>query len=58
MSAAPDTLIAALVANARDHGSSIAFRERDYGIWQETSWQDALGRVLAVAAGQIGRAHV
>ena len=51
MSAAPDTLIAALVANARDHGSSIAFRERDYGIWQETSWQEALGRVLAVAAG-------
>ncbi len=46
-----DTLIAALVANARDHGSAIAFRERDYGIWQEVSWQAALDRVLAVAAG-------
>ena len=48
---APDTLIDALVANARDHGSSIAFRERDYGIWQETTWQGTLERVLAVAAG-------
>jgi long-chain acyl-CoA synthetase len=49
--AAPDTLIEALLANARDHGTSVAFRERDYGIWQETTWQGTLERALAVAAG-------
>ena len=47
----PDTLIAALAFNARAHATEIAFRERDYGIWQETSWRDALDRALAVAAG-------
>lgn len=46
-----DHLIAVLAANARSHGTAIAMRERDRGIWQETSWQDYLEQVLAAAAG-------
>ena len=48
---AQDHLIAALVANARNHGPAIAMRERDRGIWQETSWQAYLEQVLYAAAG-------
>ena len=46
-----DHLIAALAANAQAHGQAIAMRERDRGIWQETSWQAYLEQVLATAAG-------
>ncbi len=46
-----DHLIAALAANAKNHGSSIAMRERDRGIWQETTWQDYLQHTLEAAAG-------
>jgi len=46
-----DTLIAALAANAREEGSRVAMRERDYGIWQELTWVDVQERVLAIAAG-------
>ena len=46
-----DHLIAVLAANARSHGSEIAMRERDRGIWQEISWQAYLEQVLAAAAG-------
>ncbi|MEB2347096.1 MAG: AMP-binding protein [Comamonadaceae bacterium] len=46
-----DHLIAALAANAASHGSSVAMRERDRGIWQETSWQQYLQQVLEAAAG-------
>ena len=46
-----DHLIAALAANARDHGAAVAMRERDRGIWQETRWQDYLRQVLETAAG-------
>lgn len=48
---AGDNLIAVLAANARNHGSEIAVRERDRGIWQEYCWQDYLDSVLAAAAG-------
>ncbi|OJU90074.1 MAG: long-chain fatty acid--CoA ligase [Burkholderiales bacterium 66-5] len=46
-----DHLIAALAANASNHGSGIAMRERDRGIWQETTWQDYLRHTLEAAAG-------
>ncbi|MBZ0225598.1 MAG: AMP-binding protein [Comamonas sp.] len=46
-----DHLIAALAANAASHGGAIAMRERDRGIWQETSWRQYLEQVLETAAG-------
>jgi len=46
----PATLMAALARNAAESGAQIAFRERDQGIWQELSWSDMLGDVLAFAA--------
>ncbi len=48
---AGDHLIALLAHNARTHGSDVAMRERDRGIWQETSWQTYLEQVIAAAAG-------
>ena len=47
---APATLIAALARNAHESGNAIAFRERDYGIWQERTWSDIFGETLALAA--------
>src|SRR5690606_29043846 len=44
------TLISLLAENARTHGSSIAVRERDRGIWREFTWSDVLSEVLAFAA--------
>ncbi|MBS0305245.1 MAG: AMP-binding protein [Proteobacteria bacterium] len=44
-------LIALLAHNARTHGSAVAMRERDRGIWQEYSWQTYLEEVVAAAAG-------
>jgi len=44
------TLITLLAENARTHGSTVAMRERDRGIWQEFTWDDVLSEVLAFAA--------
>lgn len=46
-----DTLIALLHENAERHGTTVALRERDRGIWQEWTWRDYRDRVLAQAAG-------
>ncbi|WP_294644094.1 long-chain fatty acid--CoA ligase [uncultured Aureimonas sp.] len=46
-----DTLIAALNENAEKHGSTVAVRERDRGIWQEWTWGQYRDRVLEQAAG-------
>ncbi len=46
-----DTLIAALNDNAEKHGSTVALRERDRGIWQEWTWGEYRDLVLAQAAG-------
>jgi len=46
----PATLIAALARNAHESGNATAFRERDYGIWQERSWSEIFGETLALAA--------
>jgi long-chain acyl-CoA synthetase len=47
----PATLVAALVRNAAEYPDRIAFRERVFGIWQEQSWREVLGEILAIAAG-------
>ncbi|WP_430397313.1 AMP-binding protein [Ferrovibrio sp.] len=47
----PSTLVGALAHNAMRYPSRVAFRERDYGIWQEFTWPQARDRVLALAAG-------
>lgn len=47
----PATLVATLARNAAENGASIAFRERNYGVWGEMTWGEVLGEVLAAAAG-------
>ncbi|MBX3453266.1 long-chain fatty acid--CoA ligase [Ferrovibrio sp.] len=49
--ARPGSLIAALARNAEQYGDRIAFRERDFGIWQQATWKDVRDTVLALAAG-------
>ena len=44
------TLISLLAANARSHGSAVAMRERDRGIWREFTWKQMLSEVVALAA--------
>jgi long-chain acyl-CoA synthetase len=44
------TLISLLAANAGSHGSAVAMRERDRGIWREFTWKDVLSEVVALAA--------
>jgi long-chain acyl-CoA synthetase len=44
------TLISLLAANARSHGSAVAMRERDRGIWRELTWKEMLTEVVALAA--------
>ncbi|SDE50086.1 AMP-dependent synthetase/ligase [Limimaricola pyoseonensis] len=46
-----DTLIALLARNAREHPDRVALRERDHGIWQQTTWAEYLDEVLSLAAG-------
>ncbi|WP_099867376.1 AMP-dependent synthetase/ligase [Pararhizobium haloflavum] len=46
-----DHLIAVLAKNAREHGSEVAMRERDHGIWQEYDWKTYHDTVVAFAAG-------
>lgn len=45
------TLVRVLARNAAAFGKQTALREKDKGIWQQTSWQQALDAVLACAAG-------
>ena len=44
------TLISLLATNARSHGSAVAMRERDRGIWREFTWKQMLSEVVALAA--------
>ncbi len=46
-----EQLLAVLAHNARTHGAAVALRERDRGIWEETSWQALLEHVQRAAAG-------
>jgi long-chain acyl-CoA synthetase len=45
------TLLRVLARNAAAFGNLAALREKDKGIWQQTTWQQALDAVLACAAG-------
>ena len=45
------TLPGALLALAETRGDDIAFREKEYGIWQEITWHEAAGRVRHFALG-------
>ncbi len=47
----PATLVAALAANAAESGRRTGFREREYGIWREWTWEQVCDEVLALAAG-------
>ena len=46
-----ETIGALLARNASDHGKDIALREKDRGIWKETTWAEYVQEVLACAAG-------
>jgi long-chain acyl-CoA synthetase len=45
------TLIRLLAANAAALPDLVAMREKDHGIWQQTTWSQMLERVLCFAAG-------
>lgn len=49
-----DTLGALLARNAAEHGPGIALREKDRGIWHETSWAGFAQMVVEAAAGLDG----
>lgn len=46
----PVSLVAALARNAQEEGGRIAVRERERGIWRESTWTQVLADVLAMAA--------
>ncbi|MBC7133047.1 MAG: AMP-binding protein [Roseovarius sp.] len=48
---AENTIGALLARNATRHGSDIAIREKERGIWRETTWADYVDEVVAAAAG-------
>ncbi|MCY4400617.1 MAG: AMP-binding protein [Gemmatimonadetes bacterium] len=52
MSAA-DTLPGLLARRAADRPNEVALREKEFGIWQETTWAEYLGRVRAFALGLV-----
>ncbi|HKX18612.1 MAG TPA: AMP-binding protein, partial [bacterium] len=45
------TLPALLLAHAEDHGTRVAMREKEYGIWQPYTWAQCVDRVHALAIG-------
>ncbi len=46
-----DTFPKLLLYRAAQHPHKVAMREKDYGIWQEWSWQHLLEEVRALACG-------
>ncbi len=48
-----DTLPKLLVANARKFGDKVALREKEFGIWQTTTWNEFLERVRNFSLGLI-----
>jgi long-chain acyl-CoA synthetase len=50
-----DTFPKLLFGHAEDHGGRVAFREKDYGIWQSFTWADAAQQVEWLAAGLAAR---
>ncbi len=49
--AALDTFPKRLVHNAERFGERVAFREKEFGIWQEITWREYLEHVQACAGG-------
>ena len=47
------TLPGLLARRAGDHPDQVALREKEFGIWQETTWAGFLGRVRAFALGLV-----
>lgn len=45
------SLIRLLAANAKNHASGIAFREKKKGIWRQTNWRESYEAVMQCAAG-------
>ncbi|MEO7338132.1 MAG: AMP-binding protein [Caldimonas sp.] len=45
------TLVRVVAANAREFPDRPAMREKDLGVWQETTWAQVLDAVLCCAAG-------
>ena len=45
------TLIRLLALNAQARPQQVALREKDLGIWQETTWSQWLSQTLQAAAG-------
>lgn len=48
---AGETIASVLMRNASEHGSDIALREKERGIWKATTWAEYAEQVLACAAG-------
>jgi long-chain acyl-CoA synthetase len=48
-----DTYPKLLRLNAREHGSEIALREKDFGLWKLFSWNDYQSRVHDFALGMV-----
>ncbi|MBR1219602.1 long-chain fatty acid--CoA ligase [Bradyrhizobium sp. U87765 SZCCT0131] len=49
--AAADTYPKLLRLNAAEHGSAVALREKDFGLWREFTWADYQARVRDFALG-------
>lgn len=49
--AAADTYPKLLRLNAAEHGSAVALREKDFGLWREFTWADYQARVHDFALG-------
>jgi long-chain acyl-CoA synthetase len=48
-----DTYPKLLRVNAREHGSEIALREKDFGLWREFTWNDYHARVKDFTLGMV-----
>src|SRR6202030_3562054 len=48
-----DTYPKLLRLNAQEHGSEIALREKDFGLWREFAWGDYQSRVHDFALGMV-----
>ena len=46
-----ETLPGLLARHAVSHPDGVALREKEFGIWQEITWADYLGRVRAFSLG-------
>lgn len=54
LTTAGETLVSVLMRHASEHGSDIALREKERGIWKATTWAEYAEEVLACAAGLDG----